>query len=407
LQPVRLLASGGGTGGHVYPVLAVVQEWRNATAARRDSGNSGTEGDLPALEEVLYVGTAGGLEASIVPRAGIALRTVQAAAMRGLSPLRMLANGVTLLRGMAQAWRILRDFRPDVVLATGGYASVPVAVAAWLRRCPLLVYLPDAQPGLAVRFLSRLATRVAVSFDAALAYFDPAKTAVTGYPVRPALLSGIESRPLAHERLGLARGVKTLLILGGSRGAHSVNVAVNESLEKLLSLAQIIHVAGEADNAWLEEQRDKLPVEVRQRYHLYPYLHEEMVPALLAADLAVARAGAATMGEFAAVGLPSILVPYPYSGQHQEANADFLASHGAAVKLLDAGLVEGTLLQAVQTLFRDEDALRSMAESARQLARPDAARAIARELASLAVATASRHQSGGVATASRCCEGGM
>lgn len=373
----------------------MVEEWRNATAAKGDSSNSGTEYQLPGLEAVLYVGTAGGLEASIVPRAGIALRTVQAAAMRGLSPLRMLVNGVASLKGVAQAWRILRDFRPDVVLATGGYASVPVAVAAWLRRCPVLVYLPDAQPGLAVRFLSRLAARVAVSFDAAQAYFDPGKTVVTGYPVRPALFSEMESRPAARERLGLASGVKTLLILGGSRGAHSINVAINEGLEKLLGLAQIIHVAGEGDSTWLQERRDKLPVELRQRYHLYTYLHEEMVPALLAADLAVARAGAATMGEFAAVGLPSILVPYPYSGRHQEANADFLASHGAARKVLDGSLA-GDLLQAVETLLCDEGALRSMAGNARKLARPDAAQAIARQLVSLAAGVSSRRGGGGV-----------
>lgn len=333
---------------------------------------------------MLYVGTAGGLEASIVPRAGIPLRTVQAAAMRGLSPLRMLVNGVASLKGVAQAWRILRDFRPDVVLATGGYASVPVVVAAWLQHCPVLVYLPDAQPGLAVRFLSRLARRVAVSFETAQAYFDPDKTVVTGYPVRPALFGGRESRPSASQGLGLVTGAKILLVLGGSRGAHSINLAINEGLEKLLDLAQIIHVAGEDDNIWLQERRDKLPAQLRERYHLYAYLHEEMVPALLSADLAVARAGAATMGEFAAAGLPSILVPYPHAGQHQEANADFLANHGAALKVLDGSLATGSLLQAIEALLCDEDALRSMSEHAYQLARPDAAHAIAQQLASLA-----------------------
>jgi UDP-N-acetylglucosamine--N-acetylmuramyl-(pentapeptide) pyrophosphoryl-undecaprenol N-acetylglucosamine transferase len=296
----------------------------------------------------------------------------------------MLVNGVASLKGVAEAYRIMRDFRPDVVLATGGYASVPVVMAAWLRRCPVLVYLPDAQPGLAVRFVSRLARRVAVSFKAAQVYFDPGKTVVTGYPVRPALFSGPESRSVARQRLGLAAGAKTLLILGGSRGAHSINVAINESLEKLLDLAQIIHVAGEGDSIWLKERRDSLPLELRERYHPYTYLHEEMVPALLAADLAVARAGAATMGEFAAAGLPSILVPYPHAGQHQEANADFLASHGAAQKVLDNSLAAGALVRAVETLLSDEGALRSMSENARALARPDAARAIAQQLASLA-----------------------
>jgi UDP-N-acetylglucosamine--N-acetylmuramyl-(pentapeptide) pyrophosphoryl-undecaprenol N-acetylglucosamine transferase len=368
----------------VYPALAVVEEWRNATSARGDSGNRGTEHSLPRLDDVLYIGTASGLEASIVPRAGITLRTVQAGAVRGLSPLRIVANGLTSLRGMLQAWRILGSFHPNVVLATGGYASVPVVVAAWLRGCPVLVYLPDAQPGLAVRFLSRFARRVAVSFEAAQAYFAPGKAVVTGYPVRPALFTGPEVRPLARERLGLAPGMKTLLVLGGSRGAHSMNVAIYESLEKLLGLAQVVHVTGEKDGPWLQQRREELPVDLCQRYHLHTYLHEEMVPALLAADLAVARAGAATMGEFAAAGLPSILVPYPHAGQHQEANADFLASHGAARKVLDRDLAAGGLLRAVETLLSDERALRSMAENARRLARPGAARAIAQQLASLA-----------------------
>ena len=383
-----------------------MEEWRNATTARDDAGAADAgRSQLPELEAVLYIGTSGGLEANIVPRAGVALRHVEAAALRGLSPWRMLVNGLATLRGVAQAWRILREFRPDVVLATGGYASVPVAVAAWLRRCPVLVYLPDIQPGLAIRFLARLTRRVAVSFDAALAYFAPGKAVVTGYPVRPALFSGAEDRHSAREQLGLAGGVKTLLILGGSRGAHSINVAINEDLEKLLQLAQIVHSAGEEDIAWLQERKDKLPAELRRRYHLYSYLHEEMVPALLAADLAVARAGAATMGEFAAAGLPSLLVPYPYSGQHQDANADFLVSRGAALKVLDGKLAprirgtedqKGALLQTVDRLLADEGALRSMGDNARKLARPDAARVIVRQLVLLAAGTPSRCCGGGV-----------
>jgi len=356
----------------VYPALAVVQEWKSAL---------GASAGLPPLEDVLYVGTAGGLEASIVPRAGVSLRVVQAAALRGLSPWRMLLNSLALLRGTVQAWDILRDFRPDAVLATGGYASAPVAVAAWLRSCPVLVYLPDVMPGLAVRFLSRLARRVAVSFEAALSYFPRGKAVVTGYPVRSALYAG--NRRQARERLGLEPDLKTLLVLGGSRGAHSINVAVSEELSSLLPLAQVIHVAGDKDQGWLQERRLHLPAETRGRYRVYPYLHEEMVDALLAADLAIARAGAATMGEFAAVGLPSILVPYPYSGQHQEANAAFVANHGAAVMVQDSALTEGALTGVVSALLADEGALRSMAAKARELARPDAALAIAKELAVL------------------------
>jgi len=339
---------------------------------------AGASGGLPELDAVLYVGTVGGLEASIAARAGVAFRAVQAAGLRGLPPWRKVVNSFQLCRGSIRAWRILRAFQPDVVLATGGYASAPIVIAAWLQRCPVLIYLPDILPGLAVRFLSHLASRVAVSFDASLACFVPGKAVVTGYPVRSALYTA--DKGAAKEHLGLVSGWKTLLVLGGSRGAHSINVAVNETLERLLNLAQVVHIAGETDIAWLQERREELPLDSRQRYHLYAYLYEEMLDALQAADLAVARAGAATMGEFAAAGLPSVLVPYPYAGQHQEANADFMVSRGAAVKVLDGALAEGALGHVVEKMLTDEDTLRSMAENARELARPDATRAIAQQL---------------------------
>jgi len=365
------LLSGGGTGGHVYPALAVVQELKSAAAA-----------DLPPLEGVLYIGTAGGLEASIVPRAGIEFKTVRAAGLRGLSPGRVLANAWALLHGTAQSWSIARIFRPDVVLATGGYVSAPVVVSAWLRRCPVLVYLPDVEPGWAVSFLSHLARRVAVSFESSLAYFPPGKAVVSGYPVRSALFGG--DRVAAKQRLGLDTRIKTVLVLGGSRGSHSINMAVSAALEDLLLQMELIHIAGDTDIGWLQQRRAELPQGLQRRHHLFAYLHEEMVDALLAADLAVARAGAATMGEFAAAGLPSVLVPYPYAGQHQEANAGFMVSRGAARKVLDAELAKGALTPVLRSLLADEAALRSMSDQVRKLAQPQAARAIAQQLALLA-----------------------
>lgn len=349
-----------------------MEEWKSASVS----------GDLPKLEAVLYVGTTRGLEYPIVARAGVEFRAVQAGALRGLSLWRMLVNSLALLQGTVQAWRILREFRPDVTLATGGYASVPVVMAAWLQRCPVLVYLPDILPGLAIRFLAHLVRRVAVSFDASLSYFAPGKAVVTGYPVRRALYTG--NRAEVRKRLGLALEERVVLVLGGSRGAHSINQAVAEVLEQLLSIAQVIHVAGETDATWLRERRDALPADLRQRYHVHAYLHEEMTDALLAADLAIARAGAATMGEFAAVGLPSILVPYPYAGRHQEVNADFMVGHGAALKLPDHRLAKGALRTLLKELLGDQERLRVMADNARKLARPEAARTIAQQLVLLA-----------------------
>lgn len=359
------MLSGGGTGGHVYPALAVVDELKKSS-----------------LQAVLYVGTAGGLESSIVSRAGVDFVPVRAAGLRGLSSAQALVNLAQLARGTAQAWGIVRRFRPDVVLATGGYASIPVVVAAWAQGHPSLVYLPDIQPGWAIRYLGRLAQRVAVSFDVSLGYFSPGKAVVTGYPVRARLFA--HDRTAARQRLGLLPDERTLLVFGGSRGAHSINRAVSADLERLLRLAQMIHIAGHVDVQELCERREALSVNLRARYHLFEYLNEEMIDALLAADLAVARAGAATMGEFSAAGLASILVPYPYAGQHQDANANFMVERGAAHKLSDAEIGEGALVQVVERVLTDRDTLRSMSENACRLARPDAAQALAKQLAFLA-----------------------
>jgi UDP-N-acetylglucosamine--N-acetylmuramyl-(pentapeptide) pyrophosphoryl-undecaprenol N-acetylglucosamine transferase len=334
------------------------------------------------LDGLLYVGTVGGMEASIVSRAGVDFRAVPAAGLRGLSLGRTLANVAALAIGTVQAWRILREFRPDVLLATGGYGSAPAVAAAWVSRCPVLIYLPDIEPGLAVRFLSRLARRVAVSFEAALAFFAPGKAVVTGYPVRQELYA--RSRTAARQNLGLSTDAQVLLVLGGSLGAHAINVAVSQALGDLLARAHVIHVTGHGDIKALQQQHDALPAHLRDRYHPHAYLHEEMVDALLSADLAVARAGAATMGEFAAVGLPGVLVPYPFSGQHQEANADYMISRGAARKVREEELAAGALGRVVGELLADSKTLRCMGRAARRLAEPDAAGEIARQLALLA-----------------------
>ena len=252
-----------------------------------------------------------------------------------------------------------------------------MVVAGWLRLVPILIYLPDIEPGLAIRVLSRLAQRVAVSVEKSQRYFPVHKTTVTGYPVRSELLTADKRE--AQKALDLEEDLKTLLVFGGSRGARSINIALSKVLDHLLDVCQIIHICGRLDAHWVEGQRAELPARLRDRYRVYAYLHEEMTLALAAADLVVARAGAATLGEFPALGLPSILVPYPYAGRHQELNADYLVSHGAAIKVDNADLEE-KLLPAVMGLLYDDELLMQMGERARSLARPEAARRIANEI---------------------------
>ena len=314
-------------------------------------------------------------------RAGICFRGIAGGGVHGLAPWRAISNLARMMQGLGQAWRLIGEFRPHVCFVTGGYLSVPVTLAAWARRVPVLVYLPDIEPGQAVRFISHFAQRVTVTAEDSRVYFPPQKVVVTGYPIRGEFI-GV-NWTAARRRLGLLPDLTTLLVMGGSRGARSINRALTAILEELLPICQIIHVTGSLDAQWVGACRDALPTELRPRYHPYAYLHsEEMAQAMASADLAVARAGAATMGEFPAMGLASILVPYPYYWRYQKVNADYLARHGAAVQLEDEHLASD-LAAAVRRLLADVEERRRMGERARALARPMAARLIADEILQL------------------------
>jgi len=380
------MISGGGTGGHVYPMLAVVEALKRCPepcpepfvpgAKGPGACRRAVEGLQVASCKFLYVGGRGGVEEEIVSREGLPFMAISTGALRGLVPWTVAGNLFKMIAGFVQSLGIVRDFSPDVVLVTGGYVCAPVAVAAWLSRAPLLVLLPDLEPGLAIRALSRLATRVAVSFQHSAKYFAKSKVVTAGYPVRAEFF--VADRAEARRAFGLEEGLKTITVFGGSHGAHSINLALSECLERLLEVCQVIHICGHLDAKWVIERRAQLPDRLRNRYRAYSYLHEEMPSALAAADLAVARAGAATLGEFPALGLPSILVPYPYAGQHQELNADYLSSRGAAVKIADADLNK-KLLPMILSLLSG-DALAKMSDRVRALAQPQAAQCVAEEL---------------------------
>ncbi len=358
-----MVLSGGGTGGHIYPGLAVAEALRQAD---------------PSVE-LLYIGARGRMDERIVPAAGVAFESVSAAPLRTGSPLSALRNVATLLLGTAQAWRALGHFRPDVIFATGGYASVPVGLAAWLRHRPLLVYLPDVSAGWAVRLLSRLATRIATTADRA-ADLPTKKTEAVGYPVRSAFWSA--ERSAARRRLGLPETEHVLLVTGASQGAHGLNVAVAQQLDALLDICHVVHLSGRADERDMLARRDALPAAKRQRYHVFGYL-DEMADAMAAADLAVMRAGASTLGELPAAGLPAVLVPGIYEGGHnQRPNARYLEERGAAVVLDNDQLAR--LTDVVRDLLTDDTRRRSMAEAARRLARPDAAQRLVRMLQEIA-----------------------
>ena len=254
-------------------------------------------------------------------------------------------------RGAQQCAALIREFRPDVAFITGGYVAAPLAWAASRARpkVPLLIYLPDLTPGQAIRLTSRLAKAVAVSFPEVAPHF-PGKAVVTGYPVRTELL--MARKDAARAALNLRPDLPMLLVFGGSRGAHSINQALLAALPQLLPICQVVHISGQLDWPAIGDAGTRIAAELAAsagwadaRYHPYPYLHDEMVQALAAADLVIARAGASVLGEFPAVGLPSILAPYPYAGQHQDANAAYLADRGAALVIPDGELAAGWRLR--------------------------------------------------------------
>ncbi len=356
-----MLLAGGGTGGHVYPGLSVARALEEELRARG------------APLEMLYVGVRGRIDETIVPREGIDFRAIAAGPLRVASPAAFARGLLLLARGSLQAIGILRRFKPDAVFATGGYASVPVGVAARVLRRPLVVYLPDVTPGWAVRLLSRLATQMATTSEAALAHLAQKRTAVVGYPVRPAFWS--LDRDTARGRLGLARGGKIVLVAAGSLGAHAINEAVVAGLPRLIEHCSVLHMTGAADEAWALEQRAKLPAEQQARYIVRAYI-DDMAAAMHAADLVVSRSGASTIGELPAAGAPAVLVPGEYEGWSQAPNAEFLQGQGAAVMLRNREL--GRLADTVLALLEDDARLASMRTAMRRLARPDAARDLAR-----------------------------
>lgn len=324
--------------------------------------------------DVRYIGREGGIEQRLAAAEGIPFAAIDVRGLRTFAPWTLTRNLLLLAASVSHCQWILNNFKAEVVLATGGYVSAPAIWAAAREGTPVVIYLPDLEPGWAIRLLSRWARSVAVSFDEVKAYFPPAKAVVTGYPVRLDFYRVTKDESRLH--FGLDRNERVITVFGGSQGAHSINEAVRENLDRLLAVAHVIHISGRQDEAMLQGHRATLNEDQYTRYHLFGYVDEEMPKALAASDLVIARAGAATLGEFPALGLPSILVPYPFAGRHQTKNSAFLVSHGASIQIADDSLAK-ELVPTVAGLLADRDRLARMAVAARSLSKPEASKNIA------------------------------
>jgi UDP-N-acetylglucosamine--N-acetylmuramyl-(pentapeptide) pyrophosphoryl-undecaprenol N-acetylglucosamine transferase len=361
---MRLLICAGGTGGGVYPALNVLREL--------------PEEDL----ELLWVGGDGGMEAELVQREGIPFASIPAAGVHGVGLTRLPGNIISLVKGFYKAKQVLKRFQPDVLLFTGGYVAVPMAMAA--TRYPSLLFVPDIEPGLALKLISVFADLIAVPNEDSLPYFPSLvarrKIKATGYPVKVGLAE--LDQTTAREKLHLHDDKPVALVFGGSKGAQSINRALVGLLPSLLQKYQIVHITGNAGWAEVQAHTTSLPPDLTPDYHAFAYLHAEMPAALRAADVIVSRAGASILGEYPMLGTPAILVPYPYAWRYQKVNAEYLASRGAA-RLLPDDQLAIQLEEMLDQLLNDPDEYQSMQQAMLALRQPDAAANIAQLLLTL------------------------
>ena len=352
---MRVILAGGGTGGHVIPALAIAQQLEKDYAA-----------------QLLFIGTPRGMENRLVPAAGFDVRLVRVGALNRVSLATRLRTLVDLPRAVWDASRLISEFLPDVVIGVGGYASGPAMAAAILRRVPTIAFEPNVVPGFANRVIAARVTVAAVQFEQTGRYFR--KYQVTGVPVRPAFFA-IPPRSVTS--------APTLLVFGGSQGAHAINQAVLASLpalrEKIRGL-YIVHQTGERDynDAQTAYQSAGLRAEVS------PFI-SDMPGAFAGADLLVCRSGASTVGEVAAAGKPAIFIPFPHAADdHQKVNAQALVNAGAAAMLEEGNLTGDGLAETVARLFADRAQLERMGQAARKLSHPNAAQDVAKMARELA-----------------------
>ena len=361
---MRVILAGGGTGGHVIPALAIANELKKSYNA-----------------EVLFIGTARGIENRLVPAAGFPLQLVRVGALKNVSLTTRLKTAFDLPRAVWDASRMLNEFAPDVVIGVGGYASGPAMLAAVVKHIPTLAFEPNVVPGFANRMVARFVSGAAVHFEETAKYFRHGE--VTGVPVRQAFFEIAGKSPFLAQRTREKRG--TLLVFGGSQGAHAINEAMIRCLPVLQREApgiHIIHQTGERDYNDALAAYEKLTVAAPSAapgftFEVFKFI-EDMPAAFARADLVVCRSGASTVAEIAAAAKPAIFVPFPRaSDDHQRVNAEALARHGAAVVVEESKLEGVWLAETIAALLQDSRRLQQMSAAARELAHPNAARDIA------------------------------
>jgi UDP-N-acetylglucosamine--N-acetylmuramyl-(pentapeptide) pyrophosphoryl-undecaprenol N-acetylglucosamine transferase len=368
-RPLRIVIAGGGTGGHVSPGVAVLEELRSRMTI-----------------SPLWIGSKRGFEFDTAGRLDIPFRAIQVGKLRRYPSFQTLIDATRIPIGIAQAWRHLRTFRPDVVFATGGYVSTPVVVAASRLHIPSMTHEQTAHIGLATKLNARFVDTIALSYERSRVALGPTNAAVvvTGNPVRSAIHNGCAESAL--ERFGFSTNLPLIYVTGGALGARAINNAVADALPELLPHVQILHQCGPRsshdDIDTLNAIGGRLPADFRSRYHVVERVSDEIADIFAAAALVVGRAGAGTIAELAAAQLPSILIPLP-GAEEQRQNALYLADAGAAVMLAQYDLTPARLASLVKDLISTPERLATMRLAAGSAATPDASRCLVDELLSL------------------------
>ena len=351
---MRILVTGGGTGGHIYPALAFI---RYVQKIQPDS-------------EFLYVGTHRGLENKIVPETGISFKTIKIQGFKRKLSLDNIKTVQLFVESIKRSKEILREFKPDVVIGTGGYVSGSVVYAAARMKIPTIVHEQNSVPGITNKFLSRFADRVGISFPDAAQYFPENKTVLVGNPRAQEVVTSGKSEVL--EQYGLLPDIPTVPIFGGSQGALKINQAVIQALPKFSQKEyQVLYASGDR---YYNEIAEKFDIEkINHNLSLQPYI-KNMTDVMANVDLLIGRAGATSIAELTALGLPAILIPSPYvTNDHQTKNAQSLVNAGAVKMITDADLTGEKLVEAVDEIMGDPEKKAMMAKASRQEGIPDAA----------------------------------
>lgn len=351
---MKIVVSGGGTGGHIYPALALIREIQKQNKE----------------DEFLYIGTRNGLESKLVPMENIDFKDIHITGFKRKLSFENIKTVLRFLKGVQDSKKMLKDFKPDIVIGTGGYVCGPVVYAASKLGIPTIIHEQNSVPGLTNKFLSRYVNKIAICFEEAKEYFPENKTVFTGNPRASEVIGkdGIQGRLAA----GLSATMPVVLIFGGSRGARPINEAVVKAFADLAEKPyQVLYITG--DVHYEDVKKEVELIGNPKNVVIKPFIHN-MPEVLAGVDLVVSRAGATTLAEITSLGIPSILVPSPYvTNNHQEKNARSLSDHGAAELLLEKDLNNNSLVNNIDRILINKDKLKEMKLKAKKMGVPDSA----------------------------------